>query len=166
MFWAVNHGSSGRIQSLIDTVRTRQLHARTQAVKCLSGWPPQRHAQHHPRRPPCVPSTLRCTRSFATLVSSVDRQHIPHAKRRAPLGHSTNDPAERPARSVVATKPVTERSFTNAVGSWSQRKQTSRAHRRANALITRRSCACFSSDQGWRRAACARVHRLKRELLL
>ena len=99
MFWAVNHGSSGRIQSLIDTVRTRQLHARTQAVKCLSGWPPQRHAQHHPRRPPCVPSTLRCTRSFATLVSSVERQHIPHAKRRAPLGHSTNDPAERPARS-------------------------------------------------------------------
>ena len=83
----------------------------------------------------------RNRRSFAALRSQDDRRRLPHAKKRVPLGHSTNDPAELPARSPSAKCPAPAAASTNSNSSLPPSKAISRADRCADAPATCGSCA-------------------------
>ena len=83
----------------------------------------------------------RNRRSFAALRSQDDRRRLPHAKKRVPLGHSTNDPAELPARSPSAKCPAPAAASTNSNSSLPPSKAINRADRCADAPATCGSCA-------------------------
>ena len=70
-----------------------------------------------------------------------DRRRFPLAKKRVPLVHSTNDPAELPARSPLAKCPAPAAASTNSNSSLLSSKTIGRAGRCADAPATCGSCA-------------------------
>ena len=94
------------------------------------------NASHHARQALGTPHTpLRLCDSY------IHRRHILNAKRRTSLGHSTNDPAELPARSPSAKCPAPAAASTNSNSSLPPSKAINRADRCADAPATCGSCA-------------------------
>ena len=70
-----------------------------------------------------------------------DCRRLPHAKKRAPPGHSTNDPAELPARCSEAQCRAPAAAFSNAHSKLLPSEEIGRAGRCANAPAMCGSCA-------------------------